>query len=273
MANELSTWTGAASTDWAAVGNWDTADVPDSGDTAVLNGRSAQAPVSNITGQGAIDLEALIVTREYRFGLGTAASSMTISANRLEVYGGTQIYYTDGAGTTDEVIVLAPANTFVYLAGDTFTNITVGSGQCTIVGGGNIGRVNVGGWGLNPVVNILDNGNTLTDLRVKDGTCFGSMITTRAHVSGGTFTHGLSDGTVSTRALTTVTVDGGNFVHNGTADITLADCLGGTVDFGAQEKAITTLRITQNCNVKRLLADGGFPWHQVTNRYDYRNRI
>jgi len=267
MANERSSWIGGTSSDWAATANWDTADVPDSGDVAILSYASTQAPVTNIGGQTAVALSGLIAQRGYRFGLGTAASPIIISSDRLEIYGGTEFYYQDGDGATTEVYLQGEPNTLLYLLGTVFTNVMVVSGKLTLGATiGNIGQLIVGGMGLNPVVEILDNANTITDLVVRDGTVASSMPITRATVSGGSLTAG------GTRAIATLNNIGGEVRYDSTATMTLANCDAGVTNFGNKSKTITTLRIGPSADV--VVMDGGaYPVHIVTTKYDYRRRV
>jgi hypothetical protein len=273
MANERSTFIGGTSSDWANTANWDTADAPDSGDVAILNFMSGQAPVTSIGGQTAVALSGLIVQRGYRFGLGSAAAPMIISSDRLEVFGGTEFYYQDGDGTTTEVYLQGESNTLLYLLGSTYTNIMVVSGKLVLGATiGNVAQLIVGGMGLSPVVEILDNANTITDLIVRDGTVRASMPITRAHVAGGTLIQGGPDNTTTARAIATLRNVGGKVLYNSTATMTLADCDAGSTDFGNQAKTITTLRIGPSADV--VVMDGGsFPVHTVTTKYDYRRRV
>jgi len=267
MANIV--WSGAASGDINATGNWVGGAVPTLSDVAVFNQGSVDADTNVTAPTNAVWL-GLVVTPGYTGNIGGSGNALTVSFSgagyRVEHYGAGQLWLKDSSGTTTGVyIATASANTIVDLGGNTMTDVTILRGMVTLAGDmGAITKLAIGQVNsVNDATVVLTAGmSAVTKAIIAAGTVTVNSTITTLNMAGGRLTIPVS----SAGTLTTAEQTGGTIVHNGTSTVGTLLTTGGTFDLGTAAKTVTTAD-----HVGNLIANEGI--HTLTTEFDRRHMM
>jgi len=273
------TWTrGAGTGDWNTAANWEGAAVPVTGDIVIFRG-SVAPPTTNLD-QGAVDLAALIIARDFTGALGASGTELMIAASLVHYRGSGDFYYQHASHVntlfTDLIIIdgAIAANSASAPAieisseesdNDKISHIMVNRGAVTIAASnGNMPRLTVG-YITNPLsdasVTYASAATTLAKLVQTGGRVKCTVAVTEANVSGGTLVQEVTYG------ITTLVMTGGICQYKDDATITLADLHGGVLDLlqSPDTMTITTTILQGNSD---LIYDTAL--HTFTNFYDLR---
>ena len=273
------TWTrGAGSGDWDVAANWEGAAVPVTNDIVIFRG-SVAPPTTNLD-QGAVDLDALIVARDFTGALGASGTELMIAADLVHYRGSGDFYYQHASHVdtlfTDLIIIdgaiaansaLAPTIEISSEEGDNdkISHIMVRRGAVTIgASNGNMPRLTVGSI-TNPQsdasVTYAADTATLAKLVQTGGRVSCTVAITDATVDGGTLVQ------ETTYGITNLVMTGGMCQYKDDATITLADLHGGVLDLlqSPDTMIITTTILHPGSD---LIYDTAL--HTLTNFYDLR---
>lgn len=232
-----SKWAGV-SDDWAADGNWDGADVtPVSNDDVLITGPNAQGIQTNVLGQGAVDLDSLIVGSSYTANIGASANALTISADLVKFFGSGQFWYADGAGITDEMhIVAANPGTLVNIGGATVTLLQALRGTLTLTG--TITSLLLGyknNINTDVIATLTAAAGTTGLVDQWGGSLTASNAITEYHKSGGSLA------VADAGSMTTMYHKAGVTEWTSTGTVTTLHAMGGEINFDEQDRTIATL--------------------------------
>lgn len=205
------TWDNGASTRVVATpANWSSDTAPVSNDRAFFtseNSGSNTGPNTTMNGLTAVDLDLLQVQTGYTEAIGTTGDPFQISADKVEHYGVNTLYYKDGDGTTDHILVdvarsIATSQLSLELSGATTTLLSLVRGYASVLASSTITTMHIGQFGMaTPETKLLvSTGCTLTTARAFGGTTTSSSTVTTVEVfAGATWTQ-------NTAAITTLYV-------------------------------------------------------------------
>jgi len=225
--------------DWGNTASWTTATVPITGDDVIFPSNN-QVSVTSGLSQGAVDLASLVIHPGYGGDVGLTGTHLTISATKVLHEGTGTLFYTDGTGTTDRVIVNSTNKVnAATLSGSLLTRITVIRGKVTLDSA--LGAVSIlessffASQSSDADVVIETGAGTITDLFMNGGQVdCGAAVTTLTQ-SAGKFIHNEA----ASGAIATINQTGGQLVYNDDGNITLANIMGGELDFGQNARTLT----------------------------------
>jgi len=207
------------------------------------DGNSFSALGASLT---SVDLAEMIVARGYSGAIGSSGTPLTISSNLVRMYGSGSLYYTDGGGTTDLLIVdAASPSTVVQLGGATFTTVILLRGALTI--NGTVTNLRVGthsGTNADATCVINSGGGIATNIYQYSGSVTSSSGTAHTiwNMAGGSATRNTGG------AITNLTVGAGaNMVYKSTSTMASAD-VGprGTLDLSQVQGALTITELIEH---------------------------
>lgn len=205
------TWdNGAGTRVVATAANWSADTAPVSNDRVFFTSENTSAntgPNTTMTGLTAVDADLIQVQSGYTEAIGTNGDPFKISADKVEHYGPNTLYYLDGDGTTDHILVdvsrtISTGQLSLELSGATTTLLSCVRGYTSVLASSTITTMHVGQLGLaTPETKlIVATGCTLTASRAFGGTTTCSSNPTTLEVfAGATWTQ-------NTAAITTVYV-------------------------------------------------------------------
>lgn len=193
----------------------------------------------NATGasQAAVDADEIIIASGFSGTVGDAGTSWTISADLVRMYGSGGLYYTDGAGVTDFMIIDADTSVVPIVLGGTITRLVVLRGNVTI--NGTITNLSVSSHtGSNADATVTVNpGGVITNIYQGSGTVKSSSTTAHTiwHMTGGTATRNAGGAITSLRVGT-----GATMIYKSVTTVTAAEVFGGgTLDFSQLTDGLT----------------------------------
>ena len=239
----------SADGDWDNNASWSGGVPPANGDTVIFPANNSVSVTSNQDGQGAVDLAALLIQPGYVGNIGSSGTHLIISADRIVHEGSGTLFYTDGAGTTDNVIVNAVGNAAAAtFSGTSLTRIVVLGGKVTLDGSiaavANLEVSYVNAMQSDAEVIIENGAGTITTLLMSGGIVSSSAVITTAYVSGGILIQVSTGG-----AITTLYCLGGTVRYNTVSTLGEAQVLAGALDCratkpsGASTLTISLLRV------------------------------
>lgn len=255
-------WTGATSNDWNVDTNWSNSKPATNGD-AIIPAGTWNIDVSSATDQ---QYGVLHIAEGFNGSIGTSGNPLTASFTEIKHRGSGKLFFTDGTGTTTDVIINGPqASDLAYLSG-TISQVSVFSGMCTLASGMAVLAVlEVGARGH---VEMEANANAVTTLRQYGGVINSLREVTTLELIAGTFTQKRGSSTAIGTTAANVYPGATLYYENGTT-ITLLSVKGGVADLIRNRKddlTVTTLERTPGAVVEK---DGNLI--TVTNDTDWRN--
>jgi len=228
---------------WGNTASWTGAAVPVSNDIVIFPENNAVSVTSGLS-QAAVDLDALITKPGYIGNIGSSGTHLSISADRVLHEGSGTLYYTDGDGTTDLVIVNALGNVAAAVfSGTALSRIVLLAGKTTLdaslaaLTDLEIGFVNSP---QSDAECVIENGaGTITNLLMSGGVVSSSAVITNAHLNAGILTQESVAG-----AITNLFLAGGICRYKTSTTLVLAQLLAGVLDCReARSLTISTLRV------------------------------
>jgi len=271
-------WTnGGADNDWNTAGNWEGAAVPVSNDVVIFTG-SPTPPTLNLD-QGAVDLDALIIARNYSGDIGSSGNELKIAADVVHYMGSGDFYYQHASHGdtlfTDLIIIdgaiaanSASAPTVEISSeesdNDKISHIMVNRGAVTVAASnGNMPRLTVG-YISNPVTDALvtyaSAATTLAKLVQHGGRVNCNVALTDALVGGGVLIQ-------ASYGITNLVMSGGTTQYKDDTTITLADLHGGVLDL-MQSPDVMTITTTFVHPGADIIYNNAL--HTLTYFYDFR---
>jgi hypothetical protein len=237
-------WTGATNGNFGTAGNWSPATAPVSNDEAMFDA-SSTVNVDAGLDQSAVDLDALIVAKGCKINIGTSASPLIISADKVLHEGDGTLYYKDGNGTTDLVIIkgtLQEGAGAAVLDGSSITRLVVAKGLVTIKGtAGSIGTLTIA-W-IDNVANdakvVLETrsaSQSITTLRMSGGSLDSDWEIAALYLTEGRVFHDSAAG----NAIQNIYQLGGSVQYQSSGTIGLAELVAGVLD-ASKSSAATTI--------------------------------
>ncbi len=226
--------------DWDNAASWTGATVPVSNDVVIFPSNNSVSVTSNQGGQTAVDLDALIIHPSYNGDIGTSGTPLLISADKVLHEGTGTLYYTDGDGTTDHVIVNSTNRTdAAVFSGTSLSRITALRGKITLDSSlAALALLEVGYFtsrSSDANVVIETAAGAITDCYMSGGQVDCGAAVTNLYQSAGKFIQ--NEAAVS--AITNIYQFGGQCVYNTDQNITLANILGGELDFSQNARQLT----------------------------------
>lgn len=234
------TWTnGAADRDLGTNGNWSSGTAPGANDNMFFTSDFSSANSSPNAGMAdltAVDVNLIEITDGYNQVIGLTGARMDISADKVNHFGQNTLYYVDGGGTTDHILVHQSRNpvlsggapvTALELAGNKTVNLSVRRGLASVVASTTVDSILLGQHGLNtPEARLtIGSGCTIASAKNFGGVCTecASAITT-LEMFGGKWTQ-------STVVLATIWVyPGAHITLTVAGTYTTIYHLGGVID-------------------------------------------
>lgn len=263
MAVTLDTiWTGAVSNDWNVDGNWSNSKPATNGDALIPAGSWAIDTSSAANQQYGI----LHIAPGFSGSIGTSGNPLTASFTEIKHRGSGKLFFTDGAGTTTDVVINGTQGAdLAYLSG-TISQVSVFSGTCTLASG--MATLAVLEIGANGRVEMEANSNAVTVLRQYGGTCNSLRAVATLELVAGVFTQRRDAAQAIGTTAANVYPGAQLYYENGTT-ITLLSVKGGLADLVRNRKddlTVTTLEIMPGARVEE-----DYNLITVTNRVDWRN--
>lgn len=199
-------WTGGTSGDINVAANYSTAAIPVGNDRLFFTTNGTFAPNVNMAALTAVDLDLLYVGPQFTQDIGTSGAPLDISADKVIHQGSGCLYYKDGGGTTDWLIVDSPNMTLAAkLTGTTISHIHVVSGavKCDA----SLGAVALARIDQNAHVTWEAGAGTITALWMDGGVMTNSAVVTTGIVTGGVLTK-------ETEEIVTLWLGNGTVVYN-----------------------------------------------------------
>lgn len=191
---------------------------------------SNQSVTSNKTALTALVPTLFYVDKEFGGTIGTDGGAVECSPVLLKMFGGQELHFKDGGGTTGLVIInCVSPSTIVTLDGDTVSKIIVLRGNVTIKSSfGTLVDLEVG-WVNNrtsdATVTIQAGVSTaITNLRASGGVINSNSVITNVIIDGGRYTQDIA-------TATNVDIYSGLFNYNFAGTIASLNMRGGITDF------------------------------------------
>lgn len=205
------TWdNGAGTRVVATAANWSADTAPVSNDRIFFTSENSSAntgPNTTMTGLTAVDADLIQIQTGYTEAIGTTGDPFKISADKVEHYGPNTLYYLDGDGTTDHILVdvsrtVSSGQLSLELSGATTTLFSLIRGYASVLASTTITTMHIGQIGFaTPETRLtIATGCTLTT-----GRAFGGTVTCSSAVTGLEVFAG-STWTQNTAAITTLYV-------------------------------------------------------------------
>lgn len=253
-------WSGAASNLWTTAGNWSSG-VPTTSQDIMI-------PAGNwnidTTSMSDIQYGVLHIAPGFTGAIGTSGTPLSGSYTEIKHRGSGKLWFTDGSGTTTDVILNGPAGADIAELSGAISRVIVASGIATMSSAQTtLALLEVGAAAR---VILEANANAVTLLQNYGGVVESQRLVTTLDVIGGSFTQLRG----SAQAIATANVYPGAslFVENGTT-VTKITAHGGLVDFVRNRKddlTVTTLEIMPGATVNE-----DYNLITVSNRKDWRN--
>jgi len=252
-------WLGTTG-DMSTVGNYSDGALPEAGDKLFFVGDYPNPPTSNMDALAAIDLDLVHIGKGFTADIGSSGSPLEVSADKVIHQGSGTLYYLDGDGTTDWMVIDSVASGTAAVVAGTITQINAMRGL--VQGTSDLTGVAVLSVAPSAAVVIDAGAGTVAFLLVDGGSGICSAVVTSLVMTSGKWTQ-------EDEEIVTAHIAGGTVNYNSPAST------GTLVTAYVGRQAIIDL--TQNTKVKtitNLLAEPGSDvrYHEdfttITNNYD-----
>lgn len=232
----------SATGDLNATASWG-GTIPTGSESWFFPATNSQSVTSNKTALTALTPTLFYVDENYGGAIGTNGGPVECSPATLKMFGGQELHFKDGGGTTALVVIACKsAGTIVTLDGTSMTKIIVLRGDVTIKSSAaaitdlEVGWVNNRQGDAN--VTIEAGAGTITNMRLSGGQVTSDGPVTNLIVDGGTITQ-------DTATITTADIYSGFFNFNFAGTIATLNLRGGLTDFTRNDLAKTVTNMNR----------------------------